>query len=320
MGQIVRQKTLKNAIGCGGIGLHTGAKVSMTLLPADENSGIVFKRTDIHGGQTVIAADWRNVTDSQLCTAISKNGATICTIEHLMAALSAAGIDNAVIELNGPEVPIMDGSAAPFVFLIECAGIVEQSAPRRAVVVKKPVSVTVGDKSAAIEPGAGFSIGFDIDFSSAAVRRQTFAFDLVDGSFKSDIARARTFGFEHEVSALRAQGLLKGGSLENAVVVSGDKVLNASGLRYADEFVRHKVLDSVGDLYLAGMPLIGRFHGSRSGHRMNHQLLQALFADKSAHDIVDLDTDLLRDDLPAAEMLPMISGAANRKSVATPIR
>ena len=319
MGQIVRQKTLKNAIGCAGIGLHTGAKVSMTLLPADANSGIIFKRTDIHGAQTTIPADWRNVTDSQLCTAITKNGATICTIEHLMAALSAAGLDNVTIELNGPEVPIMDGSAAPFVFLIECAGVVEQSAARRAVVVKKPVAVTVGDKRAAIEPGAGFSIGFDIDFSSVAVRKQTFAFDLVDGAFKSEIARARTFGFAHEVSALQAQGLLKGGSLENAVVVSGDKVLNDSGLRYTDEFVRHKVLDSVGDLYLAGMPLIGHFHGSRSGHRMNHQLLQALFADASAHEIVDLDKDLLTE-TAAIDTVPMIAGAAANKFVATSIR
>ncbi|HEY4133940.1 MAG TPA: UDP-3-O-acyl-N-acetylglucosamine deacetylase [Alphaproteobacteria bacterium] len=318
MGQIVRQKTLKSAIGCSGIGLHSGAKVSMTLLPADENSGIVFKRTDIPGGQAMIAADWRNVTDSQLCTAISMGGSTISTIEHLMAALAAAGIDNAVVELNGPEVPIMDGSAAPFVFLIECAGTVEQAAARRAVVVKKPVSVTVGDKRAAIEPGAGFSISFDIDFSSAAVRRQTFAFDLVDGAFKSDIARARTFGFEHEVSALRAQGLLRGGSIENAVVVSGDKVLNPTGLRYVDEFVRHKVLDSVGDLYLAGAPLIGHFHGSRSGHRMNHQLLQALFADKGAHEIVDLDTDLLHAE--AENAMPMIAGAASRKSAAAAIR
>lgn len=318
MGQIVHQKTLKNAISCTGIGLHSGVKVTMTLLPADENSGIVFKRTDIHGNQAAIPADWRNVTDSQLCTAISKDSATIYTIEHLMAALAAAGVDNATIELNGPEVPIMDGSAAPFVFLIECAGTVEQAAARRAVVVKKPVAVTVGDKRAAIEPGAGFSISFDIDFASAAVRQQTFAIDLVDGAFKSDIARARTFGFAHEVNALQAQGLLKGGSLENAVVVSGDKILNASGLRYADEFVRHKVLDSVGDLYLAGMPLIGRFHGSRSGHRMNHQLLQALFADRTAHEIVDLDSDLMNEDVQ--DNMPLIAAAAPAKFVATPIR
>jgi len=197
--------------------------------------------------------------------------------------------------------------------------VIEQSAPRRAVVVKKSVAVTVGDKSASIQPGAGFSVGFDIDFTSAAVRKQTFAFDLVDGSFKSEIARARTFGFAHEVSALQAQGLLKGGSLENAVVVSGDKVLNDSGLRYSDEFVRHKVLDSVGDLYLAGMPLIGHFHGSRSGHRMNHQLLQALFADAGAHEIVDLDSDLLTGD-DAFDAAPLIAGTAVNKFAATPIR
>lgn len=295
MGQTIRQKTLKNAIGCSGIGLHTGAKVAMTLMPAEENSGIQFKRTDISGGQATIGADWRNVSESQLCTALGNGaGVSIFTIEHLMAALAGAGIDNALIELNGPEVPIMDGSSAPFVFLIECAGTAEQAAAREAIVVKKRVTVRTDDKLASLSPGNGFSIGFDIDFDSAAVRQQELHFDLTGGSFKSDIARARTFGFEHEVSAMRAHGLLRGGSLDNAVIVSGSRILNDSGLRYADEFVRHKVLDSIGDLYLAGAPLIGHFRGSRSGHRMNHQVLEALFADSAAWERLPLDSDLLQ--------------------------
>jgi UDP-3-O-[3-hydroxymyristoyl] N-acetylglucosamine deacetylase len=295
MSQIIRQKTLKNAISCSGVGLHTGAKVTMTLTPADENTGVLFKRTDISGGQATIAADWRNVTDSQLCTAIGNDdGVSIFTIEHLMAAFAGAGIDNVIVELNGPEVPIMDGSAAPFVFLIECAGVTEQAAAREAILVEKRVTVSAGDKSVSLSPGNGFTIGFDIDFDSPAVRQQELQFDLVDGAFKSDLARARTFGFEHEVSALRAHGLLRGGSLDNAVIVSGAKVLNESGLRYTDEFVRHKVLDCIGDLYLAGAPLIGHFHGSRSGHRMNHQLLEALFADLNAWSRVPLDSDMVK--------------------------
>lgn len=295
MGQIIRQKTLKNAIGCSGVGLHTGAKVAMTLTPADENTGIVFKRTDISGGQATIKADWRNVTDSQLCTALTNgDGVTVSTTEHLLAALAGAGIDNAIVEINGPEVPIMDGSAAPFVFLIECAGMVEQASAREAIIVRKRVAVSGGDKQASLAPGFGFTVGFEIDFDSAAVRQQELHFDLVEGAFKSDLARARTFGFEHEVSAMRAHGLLRGGSLDNAVIVSGDKVLNESGLRYTDEFVRHKVLDCIGDLYLAGAPLVGHFRGSRSGHKMNHQLLETLFADPNAWARVPLDSDLLR--------------------------
>lgn len=309
MGQIIRQKTLKNAIGCSGVGLHTGAKVTMTLLPAAEDTGIVFKRTDISGGQATIKADWRHVTDSQLCTAIgNEDGVTIFTIEHLMAAFAGVGIDNALVEINGPEVPIMDGSAAPFVFLIECAGKVEQAAAREVFIVKKRITVGSGEKQASISPGLGFTVGFDIDFDSAAVRQQELQFDLVDGAFKNDLARARTFGFEHEVSAMRAHGLLRGGSLDNAVIVSGDKILNQSGLRYSDEFVRHKVLDCIGDLYLAGAPLIGHFHGSRSGHRMNHQLLEALFADPTAWERVPLDSDMLQPQARPAAALMASSG------------
>lgn len=287
MNSVVQQKTLKNAISCSGIGLHTGARVSITLNPAAPNSGVRFKRTDIPGGQAIIAANWRRVVDSRLCSTITNDdGIAVQTIEHLMAAFAGIGIDNALVEINGPEVPIMDGSAAPFVFLVECAGTIGQGTPRRVLKVLKPVTVTDGASSAALEPCSGFAIDFDIEFSSPAVARQEFSHDFTEAAFKNEIARARTFGFEHEVAALRAAGMLLGGSLDNAVVVSGAKVLNDSGLRYGDEFVRHKVLDSIGDLYLAGMPIHGRFRGLRSGHAMNHKLLAALFADTDAWAVV----------------------------------
>ena len=299
MVELVFQKTLKNAISCSGIGLHSGVKVSMTLHPAAANHGIVFRRTDIVGGQAEIAADWRNVVPSQLCTAISnRDGIAIQTIEHLMAAFAGLGIDNALVEINGPEVPIMDGSAAPFVFLIECAGTVELSEPRRAIVVRKSITVTDDGKSATLSPAPGFTIDLAIDFANTVVARQEFAFDLMDGAFKADLARARTFGFEDEVSQMRKIGLLPGGSLDNAVVVSGTKVLNEDGLRYGDEFVRHKVLDCVGDLYLAGGPLVGRLEGLRTGHRLNNRLLAALFADPSATEVVAMDSSLLAVNIP----------------------
>ncbi len=295
MSSVLKQKTLKNPIGCSGIGLHSGAKVAMTIFPADPGTGIRFKRTDISGHQAVIAADFRRVADSILCSAIANDdGVSILTIEHLMAAFAGLGIDNALVEINGPEIPIMDGSAAPFAFLIECAGIREQAAPRMAIKIKKPVEVRDDHRYALLEPAEMFSLSFDIAFPSPAVASQSHAVELVDGAFKKEVARARTFGFEHEVAALRAAGLLLGGSLDNAVVVSGAKVLNDSGLRYPDEFVRHKILDSVGDLYLAGAPIIGHFHGSRSGHAMNHRLLAALFADADAYEMVPMAASVSR--------------------------
>jgi UDP-3-O-[3-hydroxymyristoyl] N-acetylglucosamine deacetylase len=299
MSEFIFQRTLKNAIGCSGVGLHSGARVAMTLHPAPADHGIVFRRTDIVGGQAEIAADWRNVVDSQLCTAISNgDGVAIQTIEHLMAAFAGLGIDNAVVELNGPEVPIMDGSAAPFVFLIECAGVADLDEPRNAIVVNKPISVGDKGKRASFAPAPGFAVELTIDFANTVVARQEFVFDLSAGAFKAELARARTFGFEDEISQMRKVGLLPGGSLENAVVVSGAKVLNEDGLRYGDEFVRHKVLDCVGDLYLAG-PIVGRFEGFRTGHRLNNQLLRALFADPSATSVMPMDADLLGAIVPA---------------------
>ena len=279
----LRQRTLKSAIGCSGVALHSGAKVSMSLSPAAPDTGIVFRRTDPVAGDPLIPARWDQVVDTRMCTTLgNKDGTTVGTVEHLMAALAGCGIDNAYIDLNGPEVPIMDGSAHPFVFLVECAGIDEQSAPRRVIRVKKAVALSEGDKFASLAPASGFSVSFEIDFDSAIISRQAFAMTLADGAFKKEVARARTFGFMHEVEQLRAAGLARGGSLDNAVVISGDKVLNEGGLRYEDEFVRHKVLDAVGDLYLAGAPIVGSFYAVCSGHGTNNRLLHRLFADKTA--------------------------------------
>jgi UDP-3-O-[3-hydroxymyristoyl] N-acetylglucosamine deacetylase len=249
----------------------------MTLHPADPNSGIRFRCHD-----QVIAADWRNVEPSPLCTTLVQGGVSIATVEHLLAAFAGLELDNVLVELSGPEVPAMDGSAAPFVELAERAGLVEQRAPRRAIEVLRPVRVAEGDAVASLEPATEFSLTFAIDFASDAIRRQRLSFVPSPARFKRDICRARTFGFLDEVEQLRAAGLALGGSLDNAVVVSGDSILNEGGLRYADEFVRHKVLDAMGDLYLAGGPIVGRFHGERSGHALNRRLLQRLVSDPKA--------------------------------------
>lgn len=278
---VVPQKTIKAAMPCRGVGVHSGARVAMVLRPAPSDSGIVFRRSD--RGGACVAAHWRNVQESPLCTTLTnREGISVATVEHLLAAFAGAEIDNAIVELDGPEVPVMDGSAEPFLFLIECAGIVEQDAPRRAIKVLKPVRVADEDSAAALEPDAGFSVSFEIDFSDRLVRRQDITLSIDAESFKADLARARTFGFLEEVERLRAAGLARGGSLNNAVVVGDGKVLNAGGLRYADEFVRHKALDAVGDLYLAGGPIVGHFRGVRSGHAMNRRLLETLFADRTA--------------------------------------
>ncbi len=274
------QQTLKTRIGCRGIGLHSGRKVTLTFLPAPPDTGIVFRRSDA-GAE--IRASWVNAIESPRCTVLSNGeGITIGTIEHLMAALAGAEIDNAIIELDGPEVPIMDGSAAPFLFLIECAGVVEQDAPRRAIKVLRPVSVVEDHAAAALLPDHGFSMSFEIDFDNPLITRQDLCMVFDATTFKSELSRARTFGLIDEVDRLRAAGLGRGGSLDNVVMVSGDHILNAGGLRYADEFVRHKLVDAFGDLYLAGGPIIGRFSGVRSGHAQTRHLLAALFADPDA--------------------------------------
>ncbi len=279
MGSIAPQKTLKAPVACRGVGLHSGANVNLTLLPADSNSGIRFYRRD---KGVEIRAAWQNLAPSALCSTLAGDGVSVMTVEHLMAALAGLEVDNAVIELDGPEVPAMDGSAAPFVYLIERAGLIEQDAPRRAIRILKPVRVAEDGKSAALLPGDGFTLSFAIDFAGNALLRQRISVAYDRNSFRRDLCRARTFGLLEEVETMRAAGLARGGSLDNAVVVSGDRVLNAEGLRYRDEFVRHKALDALGDLYLAGAPIIGRFEGRRSGHALNRRLLQRLFADATA--------------------------------------
>ncbi len=278
--KIDTQKTLKSSISCTGVGLHSGIKVSMVLKPAEVDTGITFRRTDINGKGAVIRAHWKNVVDTRLCTVLGNaEGTTIGTVEHLMAALAGSRIDNAEIEINGPEIPVMDGSAEPFVFLIECAGVLDQGVARRGIRILKPVVVEKGGASAALFPGQGSTVAFEIDFDSAIVGRQSISLGLVNGTFKKELSRARTFGFLHEVEHLRANGFALGGSLDNAVVVSGDKILNDDGLRYDDEFVRHKALDALGDLFMAGAPIIGHYEGRCSGHALTNQLLEALFAD-----------------------------------------
>lgn len=291
---VILQKTVKTAIHCRGIGVHSGSRVALTLHPAPADSGIVFRRSD--RGGVDIAADWRNVKESALCTTlVGPDGISVGTVEHLMAAFAGAEIDNCLVELDGPEVPIMDGSAAPFLFLIECAGIVEQAAPRRAIRVLKQVQIGDGERLASLTPADDFAVNFEIDFPNSLVRRQEISLTLDPVSFKTDVARARTFGFVEDIASLRAAGLARGGSLDNAVVVSGGAVLNTEGLRYANEFVRHKALDAVGDLYLAGAPILGHFHGVRSGHAYNHRLLAALFSDPNAWCLSPLEAGFMAD-------------------------
>ncbi len=274
------QQTLKNSISCSGTGLHSGATVAMTLHPAPSDTGIVFRRIDSEGFGFEVPAHVDHVVDARLGTTLGDaGGRTLATVEHLMAALCGSGIDNALIDVEGPEVPVMDGSAAPFVFLIECAGIVQQDAPRRYIEILKTVHVDSGNRTASLSPDNIFSLDFEIEFDSKAIGNQEMSVQLVNGTFKGEISRARTFGFAHEVDQLRKMGLARGGSLDNAVVVGDGIVLNEDGLRYKDEFVRHKILDSIGDLYLAAAPLRARFKGCRSGHALNHDLLRAMLAD-----------------------------------------
>lgn len=280
---MVFQKTLRNSISCTGVGVHSGNLINMTLKPAAAGTGIVFRRMDVAPEISEIPARYDTVTDLVMCTTIQNDALTkVATIEHLMAAFSGANIDNAIVELDGPEVPVMDGSSAPFVFLIECADIVEQELPRQYIKVLKEVEVNDGSAVASLSPGNNISISFEIDFENKRIGKQNCSFNLRNGTFKNELARARTFGFLSELEQLKQMGLAKGGSLENAIVLSGQDILNEEGLRYDDEFVRHKALDAVGDLYLAGAPIIGQFQGFRSGHALNNKLLQAFLRDGDA--------------------------------------
>jgi UDP-3-O-[3-hydroxymyristoyl] N-acetylglucosamine deacetylase len=281
------QKTLRNPIGCVGTGLHTGAKVSLTLHPAEPDSGIRFLRYD-RPGRSVIPARFEQVCDTAISTALGDPGGPIVgTVEHLMAALAICEIDNVLVEVSGPELPIMDGSAQPFVFLIECAGTVEQQRPRRWLEVLQPVSIEAHGKSARLDPAESLDIDCEIRFEHPLIKSQAMCIAFGAEPFKIEIARARNFGFAERVEDLWSRGLTLGGCLKNTVVVSRDRVLNEEGLRYPDEFVRHKVLDALGDLYLAGAPLIGRFTGRSAGHTLHNKLLRALFADPTAWRLVD---------------------------------
>ncbi len=310
----VSQRTLKSEISCKGVALHSGHKVVMTLKPAPCGSGIVFRRIDIAGRGAYIAASWDRVVDTRMCTVLgNEDGVTVGTVEHLMAALAGCRIDNALIEINGPEVPIMDGSSGPFVFLVECAGVQEQDAPRRFIRIEKPISIRDGARVATLSPADGFSLSFEINFDNRAISQQTISLGLAKGSFKKELARARTFGFLHDAEKLRAVGLARGGSLDNAIIISGDKILNEGGLRFDDEFVRHKALDAVGDLYLAGAPVIGKFSGVCSGHDANNKLLRALFANPDAwsYDVLGADeAEVIGTDAWSEETVPSLAALA----------
>jgi UDP-3-O-[3-hydroxymyristoyl] N-acetylglucosamine deacetylase len=283
----LRQRTLKDSVRATGIGLHSGAKVYMSLRPAPPNTGIVFRRIDLDPAVD-IRASALNVTDTTLGTTLTQDGAEVATVEHLLAALAGLGIDNLFVEVTAPEVPIMDGSAAPFVFLLQSAGIEEQNASKRFIRILKAVEVRDGGKWARLTPHNGFRVGVEIDFDHPVLRNhhQRVGLDFSTTSFLRQISRARTFGFLRDLETLRARDLTLGGSLDNAIVMDDYRVLNEDGLRFRDEFVRHKVLDAVGDLYLLGACLIGEFSGFKSGHQMNNRLLRALLARQECYEEV----------------------------------
>ena len=283
---MLKQKTLAEPIKTVGIGLHSGRKSTLTIKPAPVNFGIQFVRVDLPEA-VHIPAHALSVCDTRLASVIQKDGVKVSTVEHLLSACSGLGLDNLLIEVDAEEVPIMDGSAASFLFLIESAGIVEQDAPRKFMVIQKTVEVRDGNKLARLEPFFGFKLDFTIDFKHPAVDKtgQHFMVDFAEHAYRSEIGRARTFGFAHEVEALREIGLARGGSLDNAIVLDEHRILNNEELRYDDEFVRHKILDAVGDLYLAGYPIVGAYTAEKSGHALNNSLLRKLLDDESAYSI-----------------------------------
>jgi UDP-3-O-[3-hydroxymyristoyl] N-acetylglucosamine deacetylase len=291
---MIKQRTLKNVIRATGVGLHTGEKVYMTLRPAAVNSGIVFRRTDLPEPVSIPSRP-EFVGDTSLSTTLMRGDVRVSTVEHLLSAMAGLGIDNAYVDLSAPEVPIMDGSAGPFVFLLQSAGIEEQAAPKRFIRVKKPIKVEAGDKWAQFEPFDGFKVGFSIEFQHPIFSRRASRaeIDFSTTSFVKEVSRARTFGFMRDIEMLREKNLALGGSMDNAIVLDDYRVLNEDGLRYEDEFVKHKILDAIGDLYLLGHSLIGAFFGHKSGHELNNRLLRALIADKSAWEEVTFDDPAL---------------------------
>jgi UDP-3-O-[3-hydroxymyristoyl] N-acetylglucosamine deacetylase len=287
---MVGQRTLRNSIRATGVGLHTGTKVLMTVRPAAADTGIVFSRTDL-AGSALIPARAENVGETMLGTTIGSGAARVATVEHLLSAFAGLGIDNAQVDVNAPEVPIMDGSAGPFVFLLQSAGIEEQPVPKRFIRVLKPVRVQDGDKWAQFEPYEGFKVNFEIEFDHPIFKRriQSATMNFSTTAFLKEISRARTFGFMRDLESMRARNLALGGTLDNAIVLDDAGVMNEDGLRYEDEFVKHKILDAIGDLYLLGHSLIGEFSGHKSGHGLNNRLLRALLADRDAWEEVSFE-------------------------------
>jgi UDP-3-O-[3-hydroxymyristoyl] N-acetylglucosamine deacetylase len=287
---MVKQRTLKSLVRAKGVGLHTGQKVNIALRPAQPDTGIVFRRVDL-ATPVDIPARADLVGETRLSSCLVHRDAKVYTVEHLMSALAGMGVDNAYVDLDGPEVPIMDGSAAPFVLLLQQAGLEEQPAPKRFLRVKRMVEVRDGDKWARLEPYEGLRLQFSIDFKHPVIdrTRQSVGVDFASTSYLKEIARARTFGFMHEVERLREDGLALGGGLDNALVLDEFRLLNADGLRFADEFIRHKLLDAIGDLYLLGRPLLGAFTAHKSGHALNNQLLRTLVSDTSTWEMASFE-------------------------------
>lgn len=282
---MIKQRSIKSLVRATGVGLHSGQKVTITLRPAPADTGIFFRRVDLHEPVS-FRVEPHLVSDTRLCSALESHGARVATVEHLMSALAGLGIDNVFIDIDASEVPILDGSAAPFVFLLQSAGLEEQDVPRRFVRLKRKVRVEDGDKWAEITPYDGFRLTFQIDFEHPVLQRsgKVFSIDFAETSYIKEVSRARTFGFMQEVEYLRANGLALGGNLDNAIVMDEFRVLNSDGLRYADEFVKHKVLDAVGDFYLGGHPLLGAISAYKSGHGLNNKLLCAVMDDSTAWD------------------------------------
>jgi len=287
---MLKQRTLKKSISATGVGLHTGDKVKMTLLPAAPDTGIVFRRVDLPDSAE-IKVQPQYVCDTRMCSALEHDGVRVATVEHLMSALAGLGIDNIIVELTASEVPIMDGSSGPIVFLLQQAGIAEQATPKKFIRIKKTVEVHDGDKWVRFEPYFGFKIDFTIDFAHPVFEQtvNNVKIDFADNSYIKEVSRARTFGFMHEVEALRSMGLARGGSLDNAIVLDEYRILNHDGLRYEDEFVKHTTLDAIGDLYVLGHPLLCAFTAYKSGHALNNQLLRTLMADADAWEYATFD-------------------------------
>jgi UDP-3-O-[3-hydroxymyristoyl] N-acetylglucosamine deacetylase len=287
---VIKQRSLKNMIRATGVGLHTGQKVYLTLRPAAPDTGIVFRRVDLPQPVEIPAEPYA-VRDTRLSSCLEKDGVRVSTVEHLMSALAGLGVDNAYVDVTAPEVPIMDGSAGPFVFLLQSAGIEEQNAPKKFIRILRPVEVRDGDKWVRFEPHNGFKLDLSIDFNHPVFdrSRQSVSVDFSTTSYIKEVSRARTFGFMQDVETMRSQGLALGGSLDNAIVMDEYRVLNSDGLRYEDEFVKHKALDAIGDLYLLGHPLIGAFSGHKSGHALNNQLLRRLVEDRQAWEFVTFE-------------------------------